>query len=87
MEQLQYEGKMSLENPNRFYKQFPGKQKYTVARLAGLEGLRKLLQSKKLCGAEQKPFEKEADILLYSWKLFKDKMDQSTTLLYEEFNA
>ena len=77
---------MSLETPSKFNKQFPGKQKYTVARLAGLESLRKFLLSKKLCGAEQKPFEKEADILLYSWKLFKDKMDQSTTLLYEEFN-
>ena len=81
IEQLLFEGKMSLNEPEKYQEEFPGKPKYAVRRLAGLENLRKSLESKKISGAQAKPFEKEADILLYSWRLFKDKMDQSNSVL------
>ena len=78
---------MSLNEPEKYLEQFPGRPKFAVSRLARLENLRKSLESQKISGAQQKPFEKEADILLYSWRIFKDKMDQSNSVLQEDYNV
>ena len=52
------------------------KRKMSINRLALLESMLKSLRNQVRASPERKPFESREDILYYSWRLFKDKINQ-----------
>ena len=87
VQELLEEGHLSIDNIEKFHEQYPGKQKMTVTRLAGLETLNRFLKKQQLTGAETKAFANQTEVLKYSYKLFKDRMDKNLLLQHDAQDA
>ena len=84
VEELLEIGRLSVNNIDKFHQKYPGLHRTTISDLADLEQLGKILRSKKAHGAEFQPFRNQNDILDYSYRLFKDKLDKDSKPFFDD---